>query len=167
MRKLLIATAISALFCVNAAFADIKVGVIDLQKVLTSAPQVTAARAQLKSQFDPRNKQIVDERKFLQTDIEKYSKDNAVMKDQERKDLQGKITDEQKKLRDNEADFQQKFMAAQDKSMQEVTKQIQDVVDKIAKDQKYDLILAKGATAYNNPSYDITDQIITALKAKK
>ena len=40
-------------------------------------------------------------------------------------------------------------------------------VNKIAVDQKYDLVVTKVSTVYNNPSYEITDKVIDALKDTK
>jgi len=144
--------------------ADSKIAIVDVQKVLADAPQVSAVKTKLQNQFEPQNKEIAGMQKQLQTDIEKYTKDNAVMKDKEKKDLQDKITDEQKKLREKEVGFQQNLVNAQNQAMQGILKQIQDAAEAIAKKQQYDMIVVKGAVLYNNASLDITDQVITALK---
>ncbi len=168
MKKLYLAvTGLSLLLGAGSAFADLKVGVVDLQKVLTTSPQVIAARNSLVAKFDPTKKEIAAQQKTLRDDFDKLSKNKAVMKDEERKTLEAKIDDEQKKLRTVAMDFEQKFGQEEEKTMQEVTKKIQVVVDKFAAEQKYDLIIAKGATAYNNPSFDVTDKVIAALKAAK
>jgi len=169
MRKLLafVCGAIVLLGVQVASATDLKVGVVDLKKVLADAPQVSAMRAKLQNQFDPRNKELVALQKEMQTNMDKYNKDSAVMKDQEKKDLQNKIIDQQKKLRDMQADFQKSLMTAEDQSMQEISKLVQDAIDSLTKEQSYDLILAKGAVTYSNPSFDITDKVIKTLKDKK
>lgn len=150
-----------------ASAADIKVGVVDLKKVLAEAPQVSAMRTKLQNQFDPQNKELIALQKEMQTNMDKYNKDSSVMKDQEKKVLQDKIMSQQSQLRDKQAAFQKSLLAAEDQSMQSISKLIQDVVDSLAKEQGYDLILAKGAVAYSNPSFDITDKVIKAIKDKK
>lgn len=166
MKKLLaVAFSLSMLFGFQGAFAaDLKVGVIDVQKILTTAPQVIAMRTKLQNQFEPREKEIDVAKKGLEANIEKYKKDSAVMNDKQKKDMQDQITTQQKKLHDMEVGFQQNVIAAQNQSMQTISKQIQDVVDKIAKDQKIDLILIKGAIAYSNPDFDLTQKVIDSLK---
>ena len=161
MKKLI---CILSLLFVSSVWADNKVGVVDIQKVLATAPQVAAAKTKLQNQFDPQSKEIATLQKQLQGDIEKYTKDSAVMKEKEKKDLQDKVTAEQKKLRDLEVGFQQNLVNAQNQSMQDILKQIQDTVEGIAKKQKYDLVLVKGAVLYNNSDFDITEPVITALK---
>jgi outer membrane protein len=166
MKKLL-ALAFSAMllvFCQGSFAADLKVGVIDVQKILTSVPQVSAMRTKLQKQFEPREKEVEAAKKDLQANLAKYNKDVAVMSDKQKKDMQDKLTDQQKKLRDMETNFQQSVMTEQNKAMQEVSKTIQAVVDKVAKAQNLDLILIKGAIAFSKPEMDITQKIIDALK---
>lgn len=167
MKKIALFVGAVAMLVGASAFADTKIGVIDLQKILATSPQVAAARDQMKAKYEPSKKEITAAQKTLQSDFEKLSKNKAVMKDDERKNLEAKIDDEQKKLRTMASDFEQKFNEDEEKTMQAVTKQIQSVVDKFAQDQKFDLILAKGATAYNKDDLDVTDQVIAALKKQK
>jgi len=162
MRKLVV---LLGLFLASCAFAsDGKVAVVDVQKVLADAPQVASVKTKLQNQFDPQSKEIANMQKQLQADVEKYSKDSAVMKDKEKKDLQDKIADNQKKLRDKEVSFQQDLVNAQNQAMQGILKQIQDAAENIAKKQQYDMVLVKGAVLYNNAALDITDKVIASLK---
>ena len=169
MRKLLVLiSGMVMLFGVQVASAtDLKVGVVDLKKVLADAPQVAAMRTKLQKQFDPKNKELLALQKDMKADMDKYNKDSAVMKDQEKKTLQDKIMAQQTKLRDMQTAFQKSLLTAEDQSMQTISKLIQDVVDGLAKSQNYDLIIAKGAVAYSNSSFDVTDKIVKALKEKK
>lgn len=169
MRKLLALVVGSILLCGMqiASAVDIKVGVIDLKKILSDAPQVAAMRTKLQNQFDPRNKEIMEMQKGVQADMEKYNKDSAVMKEQEKKTLQDKIVERQKKLRDTQMDFQKSLLTAEDQAMQDISKQIQVVVDEVAKAKGLDLILAKGAVAYNSPSFEVTNEVLDSLKKKK
>lgn len=169
MRKLLafVVGSIMLLGIQVASAADLKVGVIDLKKILTDAPQVAAMRSKLQTQFDPRNKEIVALQNTLQTDMDKYNKDSSVMKEPEKKALQDKVMAQQKKLRDMQTEFQKNLLAAEDQSMQEISKQVQTAVDSIAKSKGFDLVLAKGAVAYNNPSFEVTTEVLDILKKSK
>lgn len=153
---------VSSIFATDAV--EQKIAVVDIQKVLTTAPQVAAIKTKLQNQFDPQSKEITELQKQLQSDVDKYTKDNAVMKDKEKKDFQDKVAAEQKKLRDMEVSFQQNLVNAQNQSMQTILKQIQDVVESMAKKQKYELVLVKGAVLYSDATLDITDQVVAALK---
>lgn len=170
MRKLLVLVCgLASLIGINvAASADMKVGVVDLQQIITSnVPVVTKARADLQQKFDPRQKEITALQKDMQTNMDKYSKNNAVMKDQEKKDLQNQIMDQQKKLREMGNTFQSDLMKAQDASMKSISEVVQNIITDIARDQKLDFVFAKGAVIYDgNKDNDITDKVIEKLKNK-
>ena len=115
MKKILIVALSCILFVgANAAFAsDVKVGVVDVQQVLQNVPQVKALQTKLKKQFAPQEKKITVAQKQLQANIDKYKKNQAVMKAQDKDALQKKILDGQQQLRGMQVDFQKKVVAAQ------------------------------------------------------
>jgi len=164
MKKIFLFGAAVLFLCATSAFADVKIGVIDLNKVLASDPKVASMQGQLKKQFDPRNQEIVSMQKNMQTSIEKYNQDSSKLKADDLKKEQQKIIGDQKKLQDLQTSFQKDLMTAQNKSMQTILKRVEGIVNKIAADQKFDLILTKASTVYNNAKFEITDQVISSLK---
>jgi outer membrane protein len=146
------------------AFAELKVAVVDLNKVLSESPQVSAAKNDLKKQFDPREKAIVEAQKKLQSDVKKYEKDNITMKEADLKKAQQKIMESQKKLQELQASFQKDLVDAQNKSMQSILKKVEEVIAKISRADHFDLVLTKMSVAYNNPSFDITAKVATEMK---
>lgn len=149
---------------VNVFAADPKIGILDINKVLASTPQVAALKTKLKNQFTPKIKEVSALDKTLKTDIAKFSKDNAVMKANERSALQAKIQSEQAQLRKMQASFQQEFMDAQNQAQQTVMKQLEDAAAKVALAQGYDLVLVKDTVAFNVPTFDVTQPVIDILK---
>ena len=47
--------------------------------------------------------------------------------------------------------------------MRPILKQIESIVNKIAKDQKFDLIITKVSTVYVNTQFEITDVVIAEM----
>jgi outer membrane protein len=164
MKKVFFTIIGALLFSTSVFAADLKIGVLDLQKVLASAPQVEAMKAKLKSQFDPKGKELESLQNTLKADVAKYQKNEAVMKDQDRKGMQEKIMGEQKQLQEKQGSFQQSLVAAQNQAMQTILKQVQDIVSNIATKDKYDLILLKAALGYSKDNMEITNQVIDAMK---
>lgn len=165
MKKMVVFT-VAALFALlaNVSFADTKIGIVDLNKVLINAPQVAKAKKQLQEQFTPRQKAIADAQKKLQEDVKQYEKNNVTMKEVALKEAQKNIMEAQKKWQEMQTSFQKDVMEAQNKSMETILKQVEEIVSDIAKKQQFDLILTKMSTAYSNPKFDITDQVLAALK---
>jgi outer membrane protein len=149
----------------TAVFAvDYKVGIVDVNKVLASTPQVEAMKTKLKNQFEPKMKDVTAREKTLKADLEKYKKDSSIMTAKERDALKNKIEKEQDKVIKLRSNFQKNFMEAQNQAQQTILKQIQDAVNSVGAKQKFDLIFVKDTVAFNLPTFDITDLVIELMK---
>lgn len=165
MKKFLmgVVAAVSLVFGMS-VFADTKIGVVDLNKVMVDSPQVEAAKKQLKDKFDLREKKLVEAQKDFQSEVEKFSKESPTMKDDVKKAAQQKLVDKQKKMQEDQAKFQSDLNTAQNDALKDIVKKIEAVVSKIATDKKFDLVVAKASTAYNKPEFDITSEVISQMK---
>jgi outer membrane protein len=166
MKKiLLLISSTILLFSVSIVFAaDLKVGVLDVEKVLQSIPQVKKMQTQLKERFTPQQKQITKLQDQLKVDFDKFNREHDVMKDKDKKAMQNSILAQQEKLHNLQINFQQQLMEAQKKAMQSILNDIERAVDGIAADQKLNIVLTKANVAYNDSNMDITDQVIKVLK---
>ena len=147
-----------------AASSSLTVGVIDLAVVLQHSSQAKAAGDKLKSQFKPRQQKILDAQKQLQTDQDKLKRDSSVISAGDAQALQSKIASEGRDLQEMQDNYMQDLRAAQSQAMQQVLAQIDKVVQKIASQGHYDLILQKNSVAYSSPRIDVTQQVIDAMK---
>jgi len=164
-KMLLLILSTILLFSFSIAFAaDLKIGVLDVQKTLRSIPQVKKMQAQLKRRFAPQQTQITALQKQLKADFDKFNRDHDVMKDKDKKATQKKILAKQEKLHNLQINFQQKLMEAQKKAMQSILGSIEKAVDEVAADQKLNVVLTKANVAYNDSDMDVTNQVIKELK---
>ncbi|HBS52315.1 MAG TPA: hypothetical protein DEA62_05000 [Coxiellaceae bacterium] len=168
MRKILLAasTMIFLMFG-SSVFAEMKIGVINYEKVVVESPQLAAAKADFKKKFEPREKEINEAQKKFQDEIAAFSKDSPTMKEDAKKAAQQKIMEQQKKLQEMQAKFQKDATTAQNDTMNNILKKVEDVINKIAADQKFDLVIAKTSVPYSKKELDITDEVIKQVKNKK
>ncbi|MBY0544606.1 MAG: OmpH family outer membrane protein [Gammaproteobacteria bacterium] len=145
--------------------SNLTVGVIDLTVVLQHSTQAKAAGDTLKKQFKPRQQKILDAQKQLQDDQDKLKRDSSVMSASDAQALQTKISSEGRDLQQMQDDYMQDLRAAQQQAMQQVLAKIQTIVQKIATQGHYDLILQKNTVAYSSPRIDITQQVIDAMES--
>ncbi|EKE01179.1 MAG: Outer membrane protein [uncultured bacterium] len=165
MKKFLLAISMIALFTFGiTAFAETKIAVLDLNKVMMDSPQLEKAKTSLKNKFEAREKEIVAAQKVFQSDIDALNKNGPTMKPDDQKKAQQKIMDQQKKLQDMQTKFQNDLNTAQGDAMKTIVKKIEGIVNKIATDKKFDLIIAKAGTAYNKPELEITNDVIKEMK---
>ncbi|CAL7961988.1 outer membrane protein [Gammaproteobacteria bacterium] len=165
MKKFLITMSVVALFAFGTqAFADMKIGVLDLNKVMMDSPQLEIAKKALKGKFDVREKEMLAAQKAFQVDIEAFNKNSPTMKANDQKAAQQKIISQQKDLQEKQTKFQKDLSDEQNSAMKDIVKKIEGIVNNIAVSKKFDLIVAKAATAYNKPELEITDEVVKQMK---
>jgi outer membrane protein len=147
--------------------ADVaKIGVIDLQKVLETSTAGKSIQAQLKNQKDKMESDL----KQKGSEIEKLSKrlerESMVMG----KDMREEKEREQRiKINDFKA-IQKRYRSDLQKLevelMNQLQKDIKEIVDEIGKKEGYLLIINKYTVLYSPGPIDITDDLIKELNAK-
>ncbi len=168
MKKIVIAiSSLMFLCCWGFAGAELKIGILDLNKVMQNSPQVTAAQAELKKQFEPRSKDLTAKQEAFQAEVSKFNSQGSgpnKLNDADMQQLKQKILADQKSLQDLAGGFQKDFLTQQDQTMRVVLNKIQDVVNQVAKAKKLNLVITKISTAYNDANLEITDDVIASLK---
>lgn len=168
MRKTLLALSAAAVLMVGSSvFADVKIGVVDFNKILADSPQFTAAKADLKAKFDPQEKKIANAQKKFQDAIEAFSKNSPTMKADAKDAEQRKIMQQQQDLQKMQDSFQKDLTETQNKVMKGLLDKIQSIIDKVAVDQNFDLIIPKASAPYSKKGLEITDEIVKQMKGKK
>lgn len=171
MKKLLVSfTAVIALLFVSsgafAADAPLKIGVIDLQKIMQKSSQVAAMSSQLEKRFKPKQQAILSARKALQEQAEKLNRNAAVMSEGDRTKLQNKIIADRANLQSSEISFQQEVNAAQTQETQKFMQKLRGVLSQLAKSGSYTLIMIKQGLPYVDDKFDITDMVLAALEKR-
>ncbi len=161
---ILISFAVVALSAPLALAGDLKIGIVDLHRVLQESPQAKSISKQLEEKFKPRQQKLIAEQKQLKADVDKIRRDATIMTAAQKTQLQEKITREQRELERSGANYQDDLNAAQAKATQQFFDKVTVALDKVAKTDGYDLILQKENVPYSAPQMDITKQIIAALK---
>src|SRR6266850_4868930 len=76
---LLPAALVAATFAATPASAETKIAVVRTQAILRDAPQTKSASQKMKTEFEKREKDLNDEGKKLQDDIEKFQREADTM----------------------------------------------------------------------------------------
>ena len=165
MKKSIIAVSALALGLAGAsAFADIKIGVVNMQQVLTTAPQMKKINASLKKQFSGRRAVILKQAKSLQGDVSNYTKNKAVLSPSKSAALKSKIASEESQLRTEQIQYQQAVSAAQNRAMTGFLNRLKLKVATIAKQNKLQVVFPQDALLYAGTNTDITGQVLKTLK---
>ena len=146
------------------AHADVKLAVVDMQAVLQKAPQIAKINDSLTKQFKGRQDQIVQAQHNLQNETQNLEKNAAVMKVDERANLEKKIMMDRNNVQSMVASFQKDLSKQQSDSLHGFSQQLDNVVSKLASQGGLDLVVQKGSTLYAKSDLDITQQVLDALR---
>ena len=166
MHKLLIAAAL-ALPLSLAQAADVKIGYVSIAKILNSSPQAEAASKRLEQEFAPRKKGLDEALKSLRKQEEKLAKDGAVMSDSQRRNLENDIRNQARELKRTSDEFREDFNLRRNEELGKFQKQVLDVINSVAKEEGFDLVINDQATLYASPQVDVTDKVLKRLTAAK
>jgi outer membrane protein len=145
------------------AQGNLKIGVINVGKLLENAPQSKVVQDKLQKEFEPRQQSILAKRQKLQAQQDAFQKDSAVMGEEERLNLERQIRDAQRDLQREENEYMEDVNARRNEEVGKLQREVLQRVQAYASAQKYDLVLADAI--YVSGAVDITQQVITALQA--
>lgn len=147
----------------GAAAADIKVGFVNLGQISTEAPQAKAATERLKREFEPREQEIAAMQRDLKQLEEKLSRDAALMSDSERSRTEHDLRARDREVRRMVDELREDVNIRRNEELGKLQRQISETVQKLAKEENFDLILIDGVMYVSDP-IDITQKVLDRLK---
>ena len=148
----------------NVYAAQLKVGVVSVERILTEAPQVDAVNTSMLERFGPQRDELQRQEKEITKMQEDYKRNELVMTEDKLKELQKEIIGKIQVLKQTEAVLSQEVTTVRNQELAILQQQVRGIIDDIAKNGKYDLVLSEGV-AYVNPKHDITDKVLDKMKA--
>jgi len=142
---------------------EYKLGAVNAVRVLDASPQAEQARATIEKEFTPRDKQLVAAQKELKALEDKLNKDSAIMSDDERNKLERDIINKKRDLKRDQDEFREDFNLRRNEEFAKIQKDIVNAIQKVAKDNNYDIVLSDGVL-FASPKVDISNLVIEYLK---
>ncbi len=156
--------AVALLFLHPSWAEEIKIGFVNVARVLQQAPQAEQAKKRLEREFAPRDKRLVAMQKELKKLEEKLARDAAVMSDSERRKLERDILAKQRELKRAREEFREDFNLRRNEELGKLQRQVFEAVKSLAKEESYDLLLTDGVV-YASDRVDVTDKVLKRLKS--
>src|SRR3984893_18727643 len=147
------------------ASAEIKIGVVDFQKLRGQSPQVKSAMQALQNECGPRQRELVTMQNDLKTRSEKLDKEGAIMAEADRAKAEKTLRDQQREFSRKGGEFQDELATRKNEELGKVQRYLLDEIRTYSSAQGFDLVLGEGVF-YNKPQLDITAQFLEGLKTK-
>ena len=156
---------IFALFNVaTATAADMKIGVVDVSKLLEESPQAESLRKVLDSEFQRRSQDLLAKQKQLKNLSDKLTRDSAVMSDSEQNRLEQDIRTRRRQLKSASDEFREDLNLRRNEESQKLRRQLTEVIHQLGKDENIDLILDNAV--YASGRVNLTEKVLERLRSQ-
>lgn len=144
------------------AFADVKIGVVDLEFALSETQEGAKAKTDLKKEQEDMQADLTKKETGIRSMQSKLQNQMAAMSSEKKQAEEMKIQEKAAELQQLYMSMQQKMMSRQREVMDSLIYKITILSNKLAKEGKFDIILNKSQATvlYAKPEMDLTNQII-------
>ena len=146
------------------AWAQQKIGVVQVQSAIIGTKEGQKAASELETKMSPKRKELEGKQGELRTLQESLQKGGSVMNEQARTELSRKIDAKNKDYQRSLEDAQAEFQGEQDKLLNDLGAKLMAVINKYAKDNGYHLVIdvsnPQTPVMYASETIDITKEVI-------
>ncbi|QSA95725.1 OmpH family outer membrane protein [Methylococcus sp. EFPC2] len=142
----------------NSYAADLKIGFVNVARLLEKAPQAEQAKKELEREFSPRDKKLAAEAKEIKALEDRLAKDAAVMSEAERDKLDKDILNRKREAKRTQDEFREDFNLRRNEELTQLQKSIFEAIQSLAKEGGYDLLLTDGVV-YASEGIDVTAEV--------
>src|SRR5580765_2863541 len=143
---------------------SMKIGYVNTERILRDAVPAVRAQRKIEAEFQKRDQELAGvaaQLKKMQDEIEK----NAVtMSESQRRNREREFGELNRDFQRKQREFREDLNQRRNEELAQVVEQANRVINQIAEQEKYDLILQDAV--YRSPRIDITDKVIKALEGK-
>jgi outer membrane protein len=111
----------------SVALAQVKVGFVNIPKVLEKAPQAESARTRIEKEFAPRDRELLDRQKEVRTLEDRLVKNGAVMSASERQRQEGEIRAMKREIRRLQDEFREDLNLRRSQELSKLQRKVTEV----------------------------------------
>ena len=160
LRPLLVCSAL--LLFSELASAQVKIGVVNLQRAVFESAEIKKADAQMQATFKPRQDKIDALNKELAALSQQLQSSSGKLSPSAEADLQAQGTRKQRDLQRLTDDLQADATAYRNDVLSKSSEKMQAVVKKLAEEKGLDLVVDTSTALYYKEAMDITKDAIAA-----
>jgi outer membrane protein len=167
MYKKLVVVLLAGWFAASAVAADaeVKVGVVNAQRVINESPQAAKAKKKLEKEFEKRDQDLQKMAKQLQSLQDNLEKNGLTMAESDRRAKEREFNETNREFQRRQREFREDLNLRQNEEMAAIYDRVNRVIKQVAETEKFDLILQEAV--YVSPKIDLTEKVIKALQESK
>jgi outer membrane protein len=162
----LVATIAVAAMASGAASAqgNLKIGVVNVARLVEQSPQFAAAQKKLEDEFGPRQRDLQAMEQKLRGQSETFQRDAPVMGEAERLNLERQIRDGQRELQRAQNELVEDFNLRRNEELGVLQRDVLLKAQEYAREEKYDLLLADQSVIFGSTAVDVTAAVLAELQ---
>ena len=141
LKKLLISIGCILSF---SAIAEVKIGFVEVQKILQEAPQTIEINKKLEKEFNVRSDKIKSDIKVLNDKQSAFNKESVTMKDSEKESKMKSIDQLRIDIQRKDRELKEDFNIRKNEELASLQEQINKAVTSVAKAEGFDLVVYNG-----------------------
>jgi outer membrane protein len=143
-----------------------KVGFIDVRRVVSESAPGKRAGERLQVQFKKAEADTLKERQELERLRSDLEKKGPLLKEEERRNLESDFQRRSVNLQRTMSDLQQELQLKEREMMQDILKDLEGIVSEVGKADKFTLILDRSQILFADQGIDITNRVIETFNSR-
>ncbi|HEY8118882.1 MAG TPA: OmpH family outer membrane protein [Methylophilaceae bacterium] len=149
----------------NASAADLKVGYVQVDKILQEAPQTAESGKKLEKEFSPRTQELERMQKQIKDMETALDKDSLTMSEVDRRNKERDISNQKIEFQRKQRELREDVNLRKNEELGSLQDRINKAVTSVSEAEGYDLVIY-GGVAYASKKVDITDKVLKSLGKK-
>ncbi|HWU83349.1 MAG TPA: OmpH family outer membrane protein [Methylophilaceae bacterium] len=167
MNKLLLALMLAASMTMATSLqaAELKVGYVQVDKILQEAPQTAESGKKLEKEFGPRTQELDRMQKQIKDMETALDKDSLTMSETDRRNKERDISNQKIEFQRKQRELREDVNLRKNEELGSLQDRINKAVTAVSEAEGYDLVIY-GGVAYASKKVDITDKVLKSLGKK-
>lgn len=154
-----------AMSVVTASAADVKIGYVQVDKILQEAPQTAESGKKLEREFSPRTKELEAMQKQIRDKEAALDKEALTLSESVRRERERDISTLKIEFQRKQRELREDINLRKNEELSVLQDRINKAVTSVAETEGFDLVIYSGV-AYASKKVDITDKVLKSLGKK-
>ena len=152
-------------FTVSAQAAELKVGYVQVDKILQEAPQTAESGKKLEREFNPRSQELDRMAKQIKDLESALDKEGLTISEAERRNKERDVQNIKIEFQRKQRELREDINLRKNEELGSLQDRINKAVQSVSEAEGYDLVVYSGV-AYASKKIDITDKVLKLLGKK-
>lgn len=145
--------------------ADLKIGYVQVDKILQEAPQTAESGKKLEKEFSPRTQELERMQKQIKDLEGALDKNSLTMSETDRRNKERDVSNLKIEFQRKQRELREDINLRKNEELGSLQDRINKAVSAVAETEGYDLVVYSGV-AYASKKIDITDKVLKSLGKK-